>query len=1376
MLTLFLLLGSKDLKGQIMSFSVFPLDSVCEGDQIIITISGHNLTFSDQIELLYNQGPLTITSINYNTDQIIADADYSGGSSDLLRLNINNPFSFPKSDTIVYKIKTKAEVTYNSTFYCLQSGTLSPPPNVTGGSATFSIGPNAIAYVDSITGEIDLNDTMTGNLSIFWTQVGCPNVTGNPDIILGDPTPSQLEYSDSIACKGLGSQIQPTLPNNPVGVFSSIPNGLSINSSNGFIDVDASQTGFYQVIYDPDDPCKANATFNFEIKDFPDPFFSYPDTNFCLGGSNPIPDSVITPGGSFIGGTPNFNLFPAVVDSITGEIDLQASYNPQFPFYLITYTAGDVCSDDSTLQLYIFDISAEYSIDTQVCQSSGGWIDASQITSPGFFLVQSPNNTVDSIPNFNGLSTVSVLDLGSSVPGYYTISYILDTSNGTCRDTVTKLVEVIGGVANIASYYTNTACELDGSIAIQNANINQSFFTPNASTFTVSSNGTVHPNQSQPGTYPIFQTTAVGGCADTTLIDSFTVTPAPFAQVTYGDSIFCMSGSDPSPTTWPTGGVFSSATIPIDPNTGQILLSQFTPPQVATFHTINYSPPMDSCARMTSVAIEVRSFDANFGYPNDSACQAESFFPLSSSSTFSGSAAFQTEFIFQGPQFGFLAIDPGQGFIYPDLSIAANYQVLYVVNDGHCQDTFPANHSLTIYESPSAFFEYSPNYCINSTNPSPDTIATAGGIFSATPASDIVIDSISGQIDLSQTLPGIYTISYDLSPLECPVTHAQVITIDDTILSVFNYPPDTVCNNGQAVFPQINQPVTIGTFQILSSLNLDMDSLGVIYPSYSDTGMHIIEHTGFAPCPLPFNDTLIILPGANPNFNYEKANYCETEMLAHVDSISTGGLSGIYSSSSGGLIIDPASGAVDLLQSTPGTYIINFTPTGGVFCPDTRTSSISITAYDSTTNFTYPADSFCQGTGILLPFLTGDSSGSFSSPSVVWNNSDSGYIDLDLNTPGEFVIVYQLGGVCEETIQDTIRILPFDTASFNYSDIEFCQNAGNPSPTFIATPGGTFVPKEIDLMVDPVSGEIDLRASALGPQTIYYVTNDQCTNTDSVIVDILPAPQELGYILEPGHEFCHGDTILLRTFSAANVTLYHNGTLIPDFLPPYEIASNNFQDGDFLVLIQTDGSYCQDTTTINLTVHPIPQLDLLDSTDNLSSGDPAYIVMQSDVDSVQFNFWSQAHGPVEAEPASGSIGHFQSFNSAQLPLELTSTSGLFPANITFYIEPEANNCKGAIDSVTFNVNPAGSDVFIPEVFTPDGDGFNDTWKVQWIESLDPNKYTIKLYNRSHGNVFSMNPIHPYWDGDGLPGGVYQWTLQDASGNVIDMGGLTLRRQ
>ncbi|MDR3188889.1 MAG: gliding motility-associated C-terminal domain-containing protein, partial [Prevotellaceae bacterium] len=77
------------------------------------------------------------------------------------------------------------------------------------------------------------------------------------------------------------------------------------------------------------------------------------------------------------------------------------------------------------------------------------------------------------------------------------------------------------------------------------------------------------------------------------------------------------------------------------------------------------------------------------------------------------------------------------------------------------------------------------------------------------------------------------------------------------------------------------------------------------------------------------------------------------------------------------------------------------------------------------------------------------------------------------------------------------------------------------------------------------------------------------------------------------------------------------------------------------------------------------------------------------------------------------------------------------------------------DAYTLNLSKA--DLFIPNIFTPNGDGINDYFQIIGLDEFVENK--LEILNTREKVVFSQKNYHNTWNGEGLPNDIYYYTLE-----------------
>jgi gliding motility-associated-like protein len=98
-----------------------------------------------------------------------------------------------------------------------------------------------------------------------------------------------------------------------------------------------------------------------------------------------------------------------------------------------------------------------------------------------------------------------------------------------------------------------------------------------------------------------------------------------------------------------------------------------------------------------------------------------------------------------------------------------------------------------------------------------------------------------------------------------------------------------------------------------------------------------------------------------------------------------------------------------------------------------------------------------------------------------------------------------------------------------------------------------------------------------------------------------------------------------------------------------------------------------------------------------------------------------------------------------------------------------------IDSVTMNVDVGRVMLTVPNVFTPNGDQYNELFAIDSLENYMSNE--IKIFNRYGKKVFSKKNYAGDWDGENLRDGVYFYVLEAEGyfGTDVFRGSITIMR-
>ena len=115
-----------------------------------------------------------------------------------------------------------------------------------------------------------------------------------------------------------------------------------------------------------------------------------------------------------------------------------------------------------------------------------------------------------------------------------------------------------------------------------------------------------------------------------------------------------------------------------------------------------------------------------------------------------------------------------------------------------------------------------------------------------------------------------------------------------------------------------------------------------------------------------------------------------------------------------------------------------------------------------------------------------------------------------------------------------------------------------------------------------------------------------------------------------------------------------------------------------------------------------------------------------------------------------------------------------PEDITYTLTATSVNGCSASDEVFIKILKK---IKVPNVFSPNGDGINDTWMVQYLDTYPG--CTVEVYNRYGQVVFHSTGYSRPWDGryngQPLPVGTYYWIINPKNGREQVSGAVTIIR-
>ncbi len=570
------------------------------------------------------------------------------------------------------------------------------------------------------------------------------------------------------------------------------------------------------------------------------------------------------------------------------------------------------------------------------------YADSPYCTNSGTGAVTQTGDTGGTYTSTTGLTidaATGTITPASSTAGTYTVTYTIAATD-VCPEFSTTASVVIEAAPDATIAYDGTPyCSGAGTATVTQTGTTGGTYTSTTGLVIDPATGTIDLAASTAGTYTVTYTTAATAACDPLTFTTEVVLNTQFtATIAYAGTPYCSNAGTATVTrTGDAGGAYSadSAALVIDAATGAVDLAASS----AGTYTVTYTiAATESCPEFTTTAIVVveAAPEGTIAYTGTPYCSNGGTATVAQTGTTGGTYSSDAG----------LTIDPATGAIDLATSTVGTYTVTYTVAATTACGVFSTTTEVVISPLPVATIDYAGTpYCSDGGTATVTQTGNAGGVYSST--AGLSINNVTGDIDLAASTPGTYTVTYTIGAANgCPdVVATTSVTITKLPLATFTYEVAAVCQNaGGTQAPTFDTGAVAGTFTTdVAGLTID-PATGVVNPATSTEGTYIVTNTIAAAngCGVVTHSvTITINPAPLADFSYDATAYCQDTTNPSPIFV---GAAGTFSSATG-LVIDSATGVIDLAASTPGDYTVTNTIAGTVECPSVSASvEVTITS------------------------------------------------------------------------------------------------------------------------------------------------------------------------------------------------------------------------------------------------------------------------------------------------------------------------------------------------------------------------------------------------------------------------------------------------
>ena len=390
-------------------------------------------------------------------------------------------------------------------------------------------------------------------------------------------------------------------------------------------------------------------------------------------------------------------------------------------------------------------------------------------------------------------------------------------------------------------------------------------------------------------------------------------------------------------------------------------------------------------------------------------------------------------------------------------------------------------------------------------------------------------------------------------------------------------------------------------------------------------------------------------------------------------------------------------------------YVVLITDLNG--CTDTDTVIVTV---NTLPNISAGSDiQICIGDTTQLLVTGGDSY--LWTPETGLSNDTSFNPTVSINDTMEYFVTGTDVNGCMNSDTVSVIINPLPTASAG-NNVDICIGD---TIQLTATGGESYNWTNGSFLNDNLIFNPNATPDTTMEFIVTVTDSNTCVNTDSIIVSV--------FIIEAisDQTICLEDSVQMNVFgSIGSVYSWTPSTYLsnPNIANPFSTAQ---EDITYYVSV-SDVQGCSDQDSVIITVLSAPSASF---TSEIEAGCEGVVVKFTNTSIDGFSFdWLFGDGETTTDE---------------------SPTHAFPYGEDFTAALTVTNTNGCIDNATFSGTALDFedyfDIFIPNVFTPNGDGENDIFAVEVSGKLNECS-DLKIYNRWGQIIFISTGGNTKWDG------------------------------